>query len=492
MNAYTNLPLAARIAIPAVIVLLIGMIAYMTILKPPAATTVLSTQDIGVFNTARIVLERNDVEFKESRTKDTFTLEVMPEHETTAAQALANSGVKDRTGMVKKIDCPAPPGFTGTKAANTRANNCEAAKAVQMMLLSAGATAANVQVSQEENGTLLGPETSMNVVAQVFLPDYMEDNWNAEQAARAISRSVGTKLERVSITDDKLQSLFDGTSSSAGSTSAGSSTITSSLGCGDIASATEIETKRAAVRNCYEGSIGEKLTSLLGSREYYVLTVEPTIDSVSRTTTTTRRTKGPISDRSSQKGSGQSVEDVSSPPNSVEEMAVNPAGDLSSLRINVTLDKDKVAADQRLAVTSLLATYVSTKRGDPAPTVKMATLSGGSESTPATELKAIKTQAQDAAKGNGSAANGAPEFRTTTKAPTWMKALMVALVLGIITAIAILWRRSSAMTAERQRSEAAFSNEQKLFENFAQQNPDDLATDLNALFGAPSAPERTY
>lgn len=492
MNAYTNLPLAARVAIPAVLVLLVGMIAYMTMLKPPAPITVLSTQDIGVFNTARTVLERNDVEFSEKRDKNTFALSVTPTQESTAAQALANSGVKDRTGMVKEIECPAPPGFTGTKAANTRANNCEAAKSVQGMLLSAGATAANVQVSQEENGTLLGPETSMNVVAQVFLPAYMEDNWNAEQAARAISRSVGTSLDRVSITDDELQSLFDGTSSSGkGAAGAGSSTISSSLGCGDIASATEIETKRAAVRNCYEGSIGDKLTELLGSSKRYVLTVEPTIDSVSRTTTTMRRTKGPISDRSSQSGSGQSVEDISSPPNSVEETAVNPAGDLSSLRINVTLDKNIVTEDQRLAVTSLLATYVSTKRGDPAPTVKMSQFDNGGGSKPDnSELEAIKTQAQEAAKGSGAGAS--PEFRTTTKTPTWMIALMVTLVLGIVAAIGVLWRRSSSMAAERLRLEAAFSNEQKLFENFAQQNPDDLATDLNALFGAPSAPERSF
>ncbi len=100
-----------------------------------------------------------------------FVLAVPPgDDATTAATALAASGIKDRTGMAKAIECPAPPGFTGTKAANERSANCEEAKAVQGMLLAAGATAANVKVSQQENGTLLGPEKSMNVVAQVFLP----------------------------------------------------------------------------------------------------------------------------------------------------------------------------------------------------------------------------------------------------------------------------------------------------------------------------------
>jgi hypothetical protein len=45
------------------------------------------------------------------------------------------------------------------------------------------------------------------------------------------------------------------------------------------------------------------------------------------------------------------------------------------------------------------------------------------------------------------------------------------------------------MASERQRLEESFKNEQRLFENFAQQNPGDLAADLNALFGAPAASE---
>ncbi|MCW2923303.1 MAG: hypothetical protein JWM98_707, partial [Thermoleophilia bacterium] len=42
------------------------------------------------------------------------------------------------------------------------------------------------------------------------------------------------------------------------------------------------------------------------------------------------------------------------------------------------------------------------------------------------------------------------------------------------------------------RLEESFQHDQRLLENFAQQNPDQLAQEMNALFGAPSAPERTY
>lgn len=480
MNAISNLPLAARIAIPAVLVVLVAMIAMMTVFKSPAPVTVLETRDIGVFNTGMLVLKRNDVTYTEQNDGEQFQLQVTPDQEVKAAQALANTGVKDRTVMVEEIECPAPPGFTGTKSATIRSDNCETAKSVQEMLLAAGALGANVKVSQQENGTLLGPETSMNVVAQVFLPDHMKDKWNAEQAGRAISKAVGTTLDRVSITDSQLQSLFEG-SSSGGAAAGGAAT--SRLGCGDIAGATEVETKRAAVRNCYEASIGEKLTELLGGSDRFVLVVEPTIDSNSTQVTSVRNTPGPATSRSSQRGGGQKVEDVSSPPNTVERTTVNPAGDIKSLRISVILDKGAVTEDQRIAVSSLLSSQIDAKRGDPAPVVKLAQFAGGGDVNE--DLDAIKAQAETSAESSPPAT----QFRTTNEVPTWVTAMMALLVVGIVTAVLLLWRRSAAMAAERRRLEEAFQQEQKLFENFAQQNPDALVNDLNSLFGAPSAPE---
>ena len=488
MNAYTNLPLPVRIAIPAVLVLLIGMILWMTAFRAPEPVEVIKTKDYDVYATAKLLLEKAGMTPDEHAEGGMFVLTVPPGDDvTTASTALAASGIKDRTGMAKAIECPAPPGFTGTKSANERANNCEAAKAVQGMLLAAGATAANVQVSQEENGTLLGPETSMNVVAQVFLPASMRDSWNAEQAADAIRKAVGTSIDRVSITDSKLQTMFGGSSASSATSDTAGSAL--GLGCNDIANATEVETKRAAVRNCYEATISTKLTALLGGSDRYVLTVEPTIDSNAITTTSVKNSQGPSSSRSSQSGGGQKVEDVTTPPNTTERTIVNPAGDIKSLRISVVLDKNNVTEEQRQAVSSLLSTQIDAKRGDPAPVVKMAAFEAGTGAAPETELKAIQEQAKAAA----NAEPAGPTFTTArTVTPTWMIALMVVFAVGTLGAVFVLWRRSSAMARERERLEGAFSQEQKLFEDFARQNPDDLAADLNALFGAPSAPERTF
>ncbi|MCB0877532.1 MAG: hypothetical protein KDC46_00925 [Thermoleophilia bacterium] len=490
MNAYNNLPLPARIAIPAVLVLLLGLILWMTAFRSPAPVAILKTKDYDVYETAQKLLENKGFSPTEEADGKQFVLLLPPGDQVTdASTVLAQSGIKDRTGMAATIECPAPPGFTGTKAANERANNCEAAKAVQGMLLAAGATAANVQVSQEENGTLLGPEKSMNVVAQVFLPRSMRDRWDAEQAARAISRSVGTSINRVSITDSQLQTLFDGSSSAAAGTGT-SGTSSLALGCDDIAAATEVETKRAAVRNCYEATIGEKLTRLLGGSDRFVLTVEPTIDSNSIQTTQVRNTQGPASSRSTQKGSGQSTEDVDTPPNTTERTIVNPAGDIKSLRISVVLDKNTVPADKIIAVKRLLSTQVEPKRGDPAPVVSTAVFEPGDGEAPQTELKQIQDQAK--AGSSEDLPDVIPVGDPTTRTPTWMYALLGTLVAGILAAVGILWHRSSKMAAERKRMEEAFNQEQRLFENFAQQNADQLAQDLEAAFGAPSAPERNF
>jgi hypothetical protein len=492
MNAFTNLPLPVRIAIPAVLVLLLGLILWMTAFKQPQPVEVIKTKDYDVYATAKLVLENAHMAPTESAANGDFILSVPPGDDAkTAATALAAAGIQDRTGMAKTIKCPSAPGFTATKAATEEYTNCSQAKEVQTMLMAAGATAANVKVSQEDNGTLLGPEKSMNVVAQVFLPSSMDDKWDAEQAARTISRAVGTTLDRVTITDSRLQTMFDGTASSAakGAGTASAAAALSSLGCSDIAGATEVETKKAAVRSCYEQTIGAKLTELLGGSDRYVLSVDPTIGSVASQTTTTRNTQGPATSRSTQSGGGQKTEDVATPANTVERTSIAPAGGITSLRISVILDKDSVTEDQKLAVQRLLSTQVNAKRGDPAPVVTMSQFAGGAGDKPSNDdFEAIKAQAQSA----DDAVPQPMKFETRTQTPGWMFAVIGLLVVGTAVAIALLLRRSKAMDAERSRMEQAFSHEQKLFENFAQQNPDDLASDLNALFGAPSAPEPRY
>ena len=126
------------------------------------------------------------------------------------SDADSTSELAGSSASAQRIDCPSAPGFTATKAANERVANCEDAQQVQSMLLAAGATAANVTVERRDTGSLLGPESAVFVIAQVDLPSGLHGDWDAESAARAIGRQLGTTMDHVSITDERLQVLYDG------------------------------------------------------------------------------------------------------------------------------------------------------------------------------------------------------------------------------------------------------------------------------------------
>lgn len=491
MDFYKNLPAPARIGIPALLGLLIFGLVFMMVTKEPAPVVVVKTQDTGVYEAAQKVLLAGDILFdKESDSaKTTYTISVHPDLQTEASDALAASGIKDRSGTIKPIECPAPPGFTATKAANERANNCEDAKSVQSMLLTAGASAANVKVSQMANETLLGPESSKSVLGQVFLPPGMVGKWPADQAARAIATAVGTSIDNITITDDKLQTLFDGSRSGAVSGVMAAGGVGSGTGCADMATATEIATKEAAVRSCYKDTIGADLVKLLGGSDRFVLTVNARIDAKSRTSQYQRNARGAVNSRMRDKGSGRLLDDVDMEPNTQTGGEVKPAGDVAKLALTVTLDSNSVDERQELAVKRLLSTYVDPVRKDPAPKVtRIAFSAGAGTKVDTSELEALQGAATP---GTGTVA-GQTRKEVVTKMPTALVALGGIIILALLGVMAMLYRKSTLATADRARYEQEFQNQQRVLDTYAQQDPASVAQDLERLFGAPSAPERTF
>jgi hypothetical protein len=213
MSAFNRLPRRTKVVISAILVLLFGTVVYLTVVRAHASVVVVESRDQATIDAARVVLDRSDVSFATSRREDTVMLTVPKQQATLARQALANSAVAGRLDKDIEVECPEVPGFTTTPAPDSA--DCEAARAVQELLVSGGVVAANVQVRTVQNHQLLGPDRSQFVEAQVFLPTGERDAWDAEQAALDISRSVGTYRGAVTITDDRMQPLFDGSSASA-------------------------------------------------------------------------------------------------------------------------------------------------------------------------------------------------------------------------------------------------------------------------------------
>lgn len=122
--------------------------------------------------------------------------------------------------LAEKVSCPGSPGFTATRAENERAANCEHARHVQELLLASGATDANASVTSRATGELLGPESVIEVVAQVDLPLDVRGDWDPAAVAATISRELGTTTEHVTITDERLRTLFDGARTGPGTSPA--------------------------------------------------------------------------------------------------------------------------------------------------------------------------------------------------------------------------------------------------------------------------------
>ncbi|MCW2949736.1 MAG: hypothetical protein JWN41_749 [Thermoleophilia bacterium] len=491
MDTYKNLPAPLRIGLPVGLVLIVGLLLMITVFKKEPMTTVLSTQNVNTYEQAQKMLDDRGIKYEKSQKTNTFSLDVRHDQSEAAAATLSRRGIIDnRTNLPKKKVCAPPPGFTGTKAANTRADNCEDEAQIQQMLMAMGATAAGVSVNQEENGNLIGPEMSKNVSVQVYLPDNLKTTFDATSVAYAIKAAIGAPLDHIYIGDGELKPLYNGPAEhgATGSTTAAATTLTgdgtgtssmnsTSVGCNDMANATEIATKEAAVSACKRQQIGDVLTEILGSSDVFALSVTASINASAKTITTERSTPGPTVSRSSQKGSGMNTQNSSIVPGNETTSATIPAGGISKLRISVALDKRKVGADQVLAVKQALATFVNPGRNDPAPTVIRTTLHKSESAAAAQNVqKAVATTATPATE----TPVVAPE---SARLPKSVLILLVLLVVGLVATILVLLRRSQQAAAERARYAEEFANQQQVFDTFVQQDPGAMARDLESMFG---------
>jgi len=486
MDTYKNFPAPLRIGIPIAVAFMLLLVLYITVLKAPAPTTILETQNFDTYTTAKDLLTQKGMEFEdEAASSGTYMLTVTSDDATDARTMLKSAGVQDLSGTAKAIKCPAAPGFTATKAANQRADNCTNAKAVQTLLLGLGATAALVNVSQSENDSFVGPEMTKSVQATVFLPEAKRADWPAADIARQVALTVGTSTKRVIIGDSTGHAMFDGLTAGgdkSGAAGAGNTAAASGLGCADIAGATEVITKQTAISNCKQGELSTQLQRVLGESKFFVVTVDTEVDSTSSQINSTTNTKGPVISESSQKGGDSAVTDKSSPPNTEAVQKTDPAGDVKWQAITVTLDRDHVSTQQELAVKRILTASRNVDRGDPAPSVTRIEFAKGAGEAPVTNsVDKLQTQVKDEQQ------QIANKPIVTTQMPKSVLAVVAVIVIGLLTAILLLWRRTVGIADERKRMEDAFQQDQRLFENFAQQNPDDIAKDLETLFGQPSA-----
>lgn len=105
--------------------------------------------------------------------------------------------------------CPAPVPVAPSSAAR-RVRECEQAELVRELLIASGARAANVSITSLDSDRMLGPDVTTVVTVQVFADDQLLREWHAPDIARVIAHTVGTEVRHVTIVDDRLRTVFGG------------------------------------------------------------------------------------------------------------------------------------------------------------------------------------------------------------------------------------------------------------------------------------------
>lgn len=467
LAALRALPLAGRIALAILLPVVVAAVAWGAVsVNAKTMEDVLATKDPILLRTAQQILDGIQVQHDTSRDGDRFLLLVESGDATKAAEALAIRGVKDLTREAKGDTCKEPGSFTATVAVRREFAECRMERDIRTSLILGGAHAAHVTVTTQDGQGAFGDDLARKVTAQVFLSEASRPNWDAATMVESVAGKAGTDPELVTITDQTFHRL-GGTPTR---TSA-AETTTPALGCDDMADAREVETKKAAVQGCYRTRLEPELRTLLGERPF-ALSIEPTIRTAAAsalTTSTTGRTTG---DPAAVAGEAGSTSETTT-----ERSSERPAGELTALRISIVVDRTGTSRADLEAVRRILRPAAESAPDSPAPSITLGDLAG----VAAAESDAKPTPAASPNLDAPVAARRAPV--------PWilLAAIAAAILLLVACGSLLLVRRLRALDAERERLEASFRHDQRLFEDFAASNPDAIARELEALFAAPPA-----
>jgi hypothetical protein len=488
LAALRALPLAARLALAVLLPGVLALVVWIAIsANEQTMDDVLATKDPNLLRTAEQILDGLDIEHDTSRDGDRFVLLVEGGEATKAAEALAIRGVKDLTKEAKGDTCVKPGSFTSTRDGRREYVECQMERDIRTALILGGAHAAHVTVTSQEGQGVFGDDLARKVTAQVFLSEAARPDWDSATMVESIAGKAGTDPENVTITDQFFHSLGTATSRSAAAASAAPA-----LGCDDLADAREVETKKAAVQGCYRSRLEPELRTLLGERPF-ALSIEPTIRTAAatvQTTSTTGRSTGTADDE--QAAGTDATRAGATSETTTERSSELPAGELTALRISIVVDRAGTSRADLEAVRRILRPAAESAPDSPAPSI---TIGDQSAAAGAGGTAAASSAAGAAASGTDGNSTGAaasneefPVVERRSRVPwNFLAAIGGLVLLLVIGGSLLLIRRLRALDVERQRLEASFQQDQRLFEDFAASNPDAIARELEALFATPPA-----
>lgn len=257
----------------------------------------------------------------------------------------------------------------------------------------------------------------------------------------------------------------------------------------------DIARKEEYISCSYEQKLTRKIEDLVGDDRAKVsasVTLNPEAKSVTaeeiRQGALTAQTLDPEGMKESSWRNGSRTSNVSS-----------NAGYIKDLRLAVTLDSQYVDPSMQGAVFKMLKAYVDADRGDPIPTVSRVKFSKEIAGAPIEQpAGAGDAPASGTGAGSGNASDGSAgevagvQIREEQSIPGVAIALVAVLLIGLAAVIAVLWRRSARLAAERQRLAAGVEQQEFALQSFAKESPDEMARALESILGTPARQNPTY
>ncbi len=464
MDFIKGLPPAARIAIPAVGVLLLAVLLYATVMRGPSQQVLIETKDKQQFQAYAFKLSQANIAHTEGQRSD-GTLEIMVSSDVIDSARQTLSVTPSGKKMKKGAGCPKPSAMAMGRAAERKEKKCQIETSIEQTLegmTGTGILAASATYDVKEEGGFDAKEIH---TASVSL--YIDPTSTTRPNPRALAQIVQSKvasmtLEQVSIFDQNATPIWNKdmmTQATAG-------------GCQDTGEKVAITDRERLMADCVSSQLEKELGDIVGGEENVRVLAKVDLQATNAThsTTTTRGSRG---------GSTRSS-------STIDKTSVSSdAGFEKARKVTVMLNKRTVKPSQKVAIEQSLKTLMPNLRD-----TKVQLVEFGSDDS----AKLAAEATAEAAGPTGTPATNEPntpdpstQNEALTAKPAGIPGAVVVtaflLMLGLVTVVLLLWRRNVRLASERKNFEAEFQNDFQRFQSVAQQSPDDVARELEALLG---------
>jgi flagellar biosynthesis/type III secretory pathway M-ring protein FliF/YscJ len=466
MNQLNRLPMAAKIGIAGGIAAVILAVAFMFMSGGEKYEVVKQSTDARQLDAWAWKLNQEEMKYEKVGNE----LRVRTSDKDRANDLLNGSDLESRL-KDKKSSCEAPGTLDGTAARKANEDCKKAHEIAQRLEDKQGILAAKVTLSKNDPESFVDNETT-NVAVGLFLESGAQ--LDGAQLAEEIALMAGNNAtpQSVIISDDTGEPLWSPKMASEMTGTSSGCVVNPELEL----SVTE---QQGVVESCIEEELRAKIGEMVGGEERVYVAAGATLSAAARTQQIKKFVKGAIASQSKT----ESGSDTTWTPSENMTTLTADSGIIQRLSIAVVLDARFVKPSLEPAVRQLALTKWNPKRGDPQPKV----ISGELPTAAApTKEETEAANAPTSPVNSGATTNAVPD---TGVSGALLAAVLVALV-GMVTVIALLWRKSSRLAEERRRFELEFQNDQQLFQNYANSNPDEMARELEALLGSPAQPAR--